>query len=67
MKKRTYIQGLKIYNLTKLLWELSFRFNLTLTILYKITGWFKEIIYFEIEGQEEKIKQFQKFLQDKGD
>ena len=62
MKIKSYIEGLKLANLTKFLMSSAWEIGLEITILERDKGFIRETIYFELEGTEEKLKIFNKVL-----
>ena len=62
MKYKSYIQGLKWAGIKTLLYELAWDNQLDISILEHDKGWFRETIYYGLNGEDENIKCFNRQL-----
>ena len=63
VKIKTYVGGPKWAGLKDLLYELSTIYNLDLVIESHDKGWFRETIYFSLEGDAENVKAMGKHME----
>lgn len=62
MKYTSYISAPRWSNVKRGLYALAHEFCLDFNITDHDKGWIRETIYFEVEGEEKDVEEFEKYL-----
>jgi hypothetical protein len=59
---KSYVSGPKSACFDEFLFDVCTEYNLDFTILHRDKGWFREKIFFQVEGSEENILKLKKII-----